>query len=212
MEITHFSLFFISAGLLVISPGPDLLLISTYASVRGFLSGLMIAIGILVAGLLQTTLVAVGLGKLMQEIPLLTMTIKIMGACYLAWIGIKLLAQWFKDRSECHDAVHVKNINNVKPMQLFSQGLFNNLMNPKALLFFSLFLPQFTQKNLDLTHQLFVLGCFLSVMAFVFNAFVSALFSQVGKYLSGKLRVGHHVNGLLGMIFLGLATRLVVSR
>jgi len=83
---------FLSAVLLLgISPGPDLLLITTYSSTRGFKSGLMVSGGIFVAGMVQTLLVAFGLGMLLQAMPPLALAVRILGAAYLAWLGVNLL-------------------------------------------------------------------------------------------------------------------------
>ncbi|KUI97764.1 LysE family translocator [Vibrio sp. MEBiC08052] len=209
IDFSILPLFFISVFFLVISPGPDLLLISTYASIRGFHAGIAIALGILIAGLVQTTLVAFGLGQLMQAVPVVALGVKIIGALYLAWLGLRMLKSWFQ-----RDTV-VKNdaqIRSLSMTQLMYQGLWNNLMNPKALLFFSMFLPQFTNSQFELTSQILVLGLLLSVTAFVMNILFALIFSKLSAYFEGKLTLGRHVDGLLGVIFLGLATRLVTSK
>jgi len=103
-------------------------------------------------------------------------------------------------------------VSELKPMQLMSKGLLNNLLNPKALLFFSLFLPQFSTDNSSLTGQILVLGTLLSLIAFTCNTLFSFGFSKIGAYLGNKLRLGKHIDGLLGVIFLGLATRLMTQK
>lgn len=201
--------FFVATFFLVISPGPDLVLISTYSSSRGFRSGVMISLGIFAAGLIQTLLVAFGLGQLMQAMPPLAFAIKIIGALYLAWLGINLLKSWFKNDPAMPDETRAQSLN---AWQLVQQGLFNNLMNPKALLFFSMFLPQFTHSQSALTPQILILGLLLSTTALVINCIFSLMFSQLGRYLSGKFKMGRHLDGILGVIFLGLATRLATSK
>lgn len=91
IDVSILPVFFAATFFLVISPGPDLLLISSYASSQGFKSGLMISLGIFAAGLLQTVLVAFGLGNLMQAMPVLALAVKAAGALYLAWLGLNLL-------------------------------------------------------------------------------------------------------------------------
>ena len=92
-----------------------------------------------------------------------------------------------------------------------SQGLLNNLMNPKALLFFSMFLPQFTNSQLELTSQILVLGLLLSVIALIMNMIFSLAFSKLSSFFSGTFSLSRHVDGILGVIFLGLASRLMAS-
>ncbi len=209
IDLSIVPLFFIASIMLVLSPGPDLLLISTYSSSRGFKPGFMLAIGILLAGIIQTLLVAFGLGQMMQQMPPIAMAIKIIGALYLAWLGVNLIKTWYTNQTSPSKALTVSEL---KPMQLISKGLLNNLLNPKALLFFSLFLPQFTNENSSLTGQILVLGTLLSLIAFTFNTLFSFGFSKIGAYFGSKLRLGKHVDGLLGVIFLGLATRLMTQK
>lgn len=137
------------------------------------------------------------------------MAIKVIGALYLAWLGVNLIKTWYANQTSPREALPVSEL---KPMQLISKGLLNNLLNPKALLFFSLFLPQFTTANSSLTGQILMLGTLLSLIAFAFNTLFSFGFSKIGAYLGNKLRLGKHIDGLLGVIFLGLAARLMTQK
>lgn len=208
IDLSILPLFFISAFFLVISPGPDLLLISTYSSIRGFKSGASVTLGIFIAGLIQTVLVAFGLGQLMQAVPAVAWFVKIVGAMYLAWLGLKMLKSWFNNDAVVKGKEKTRSLTTT---QLMSQGLLNNLMNPKALLFFSMFLPQFTNSQLELTSQILVLGLLLSVIALIMNMIFSLAFSKLSSFFSGTFSLSRHVDGVLGVIFLGLASRLMVS-
>jgi len=201
--------FFTTIFFLVISPGPDLVLISTYSSTRGFQSGFMIALGVFVAGIIQTLLVAFGLGKLMQSVPAFAYVIKIVGAVYLAWLGVKMLKSWYINQQQTHS---LKALENISHMSLVNKGILNNLLNPKALLFFSLFLPQFTNAGGSISLQIVILGLLLSSFALTINIIFALSFSKLGSLVGGKLNMGRHIDGLLGVIFIGLATRLAASK
>lgn len=202
-------LFLTACFFLVISPGPDLLLISSNASAKGFKAGLSISVGICLAGLLQTVLVAVGLGQLMQAMPVIAIAVKVVGALYLSWLGIKMIRNWFiKHQNSANDS----NISSLNSPQLILQGFMNNMMNPKALLFFSLFLPQFTNPTTELPIQIMILGVLLSGIALMINLIFSFGFSKLGQHLGAKLKLGRHVDGILGLLFLGLAARLATSK
>ncbi|WP_447928127.1 LysE family translocator [Vreelandella sp. EE27] len=209
IDLSMLSVFFVSTIFLVISPGPDLLLISTYSSSRGFKAGFMISLGVFIAGIFQTLLVAFGLGQLMQAIPTLGLIIKTIGALYLAWLGLNLLKSWINNDKASKNNTKANFLNS---MQLLYQGLLNNLMNPKALLFFSMFLPQFTSADFNLTAQILILGLLLSSTALLINTFFSLSFSKLGAYLSSKVTLGRHIDGILGIIFIGLAARLAASK
>ena len=76
IDVAVLPIFFISIFFLAISPGPDLLLISSYSSTNGFKAGSAVSIGILLAGVIQTMLVGLGLGQLMQAMPTVAVAIK----------------------------------------------------------------------------------------------------------------------------------------
>jgi len=208
-DLSVLPIFFSAIFFLVISPGPDLVLISSYSSTRGFKAGLMLAIGVFIAGVIQTLLVAFGLGQLMQALPMVALAIKLLGALYLAWLGCKMLKSWYANNWAQAEAVSVPAINN---LNLVSKGLLNNLLNPKALLFFSLFLPQFINTSQPISMQIFILGMLLSLFALAMNMFFALFFSSLGRVLGQKLKLGRHIDGLLGLIFVGLATRLATSK
>src|SRR6185503_7750241 len=76
---------------LAVVPGPDLAWIVSHALARGVRAGVWCSVGIAVAGFLQTTLVALGLGHLMQRMPVIADAVRLVGAAYLLWIGLGLL-------------------------------------------------------------------------------------------------------------------------
>ncbi|MCF2857100.1 LysE family translocator [Pseudoalteromonas sp. SMS1] len=208
-ELTILPLFLITTLLLAISPGPDLVLISAYSSGQGFMSGARIALGIFLAGIVQTLAVALGLGQLMQQFPPIVTAIKLLGALYLAWLGAIMLKSWWVNKNATTiNTNHHENMNR----GLVLKGFLNNLMNPKALLFFSVFLVQFTQVNASLTSQILILGVLLSTVVLSVNLIFAISFSKLGKVLAGRFRLGHHFDGVLGALFLALAARLAISK
>ncbi|WP_462152627.1 LysE family translocator [Pseudoalteromonas xiamenensis] len=82
---------------------------SSYSTGRGFKSGLAISLGIFGAGLPQTGLVAFGLGEIMQTMPKVALAVKVIGVCYLLWLGGNLIRTWYK---------HTQSIINAQANQL----------------------------------------------------------------------------------------------
>ena len=219
LDLSVLPLFFTAIFFLAISPGPDLLLLSSYSSSKGFMAGAMVSIGVLLAGVVQTSLVAFGLGELMMAMPIIALGVKLVGAAYLTYIGLKMLFTWYKSVANYEQnqdiltrAEGLSKAIKVSSFSLMNKGLLNNLLNPKALLFFSLFLPQFTHDGSDLTTQILILGLILSLFVFVINLAFTFAFSQLGRFLGKKLTLGQHIDGVLGLIFLGLAARLATSK
>ena len=209
IDVSILPIFFTAVFFLAISPGPDLVLISTYSSTKGAKAGLVVSIGVFLAGILQTILVALGLGSLMQSMPMLAYVVKIVGALYLSYLGIQMIRHWRRHQTETGNAQQPVDTSFTR---LMSKGCLNNLLNPKALLFFSLFLPQFTHGSGELTTQILLLGLLLSTFVLIINCFLAVIFSQFGKLIGSKLKLGRHIDGFLGVIFLGLAARLATSK
>lgn len=214
IDLSVLPLFFTAIFFLVISPGPDLVLISTYSSAKGFKAGLMISLGVFVAGVIQTLLVAFGLGQLMQSMPAVAYAVKITGAIYLAWLGFNMLKSWYRNQ---HHSAQAADMETMSHASLINKGLLNNLLNPKALMFFSLFLPQFITGTGSMSSQIMILGILLSSFALLVNIIFSLSFSKLASAISNNLKgkkvnMGRHIDGLLGLIFVGLATRLATSK
>ncbi|WP_374350667.1 LysE family translocator [Chitinimonas sp.] len=203
-------LFFSAVFALLIIPGPDMLLISAQSISRGARFGVACSFGVLLAGLVQTALISLGLGKLMEAWPMLATAIRLCGAVYMGWLGMKSLRDWLAHRQHALDQVQA---NPSSMRRLVLVGLANNLLNPKALLFFSLFLPQFVNPALGSSAmQLLMLGLMLSLIAFAFNVLLSLLAATVRVFNIESAALQRHGNGLLGLVFVLLAGRLALAK
>ncbi|MCG7548119.1 LysE family translocator [Pseudoalteromonas sp. Of7M-16] len=209
LELSILPLFAMTCLLLAISPGPDLVLISAYSSGQGFLAGVRISLGIFIAGLLQTLGVALGLGQLMQQFPPLIMLVKLLGALYLAWLGVNMLKTWWINKKQTQASVKATPLSS---RNLLIKGFLNNLMNPKAILFFSVFLVQFTNDTQPMVPQIITLGVLLCTIVLLVNFAFSIIFSKVASIFAGKFKLAQHFDGILGTLFLALAARLALSK
>ncbi|MBQ4864146.1 LysE family translocator [Pseudoalteromonas sp. MMG013] len=209
LDVSVLPMFLGACLLLAVSPGPDLLLLMSYSSIKGFKAGTAIAGGIFLAGLLQSVLVVVGLAKLLQLVPVLAVMIKLVGALYLLWLGIKLIKNWHNAGISC---TNVSKHADKSMRQLFLLGMLNNLLNPKALLFFALFLPQFINAQAPILTQIMLLGVLLSMVALMINVMVSWVVSIATNQFTAKIKPGRYVDGILGILFVGLAARLALSK
>jgi len=204
---------FLSAVLaLLIVPGPDMLLISAQSMQRGARYGIACSVGVMLAGLLQTLLVALGLGHVMESWPAVATAVRWLGAAYLAYLGVRLLWAWHRAGAQPQGPTPAAGAG-LGPGRLVLIGLANNLLNPKALLFFALFLPQFTSPALGSQPlQLATLGLLLTFIAFGFNVLASLLFASLRRLRIASAGLQRHGNGVLGALFLLLASRLALGK
>src|SRR5258708_5068060 len=104
IDTTVLPVFLAAVATLLVVPGPDFVLISSQSVSRGARYGIACSLGIFLAGVLQTLLVAVGLGKIMEAWPVVATAVRLGGAGYLAYLGIGLLFSW---RRRLHVSDHV---------------------------------------------------------------------------------------------------------
>jgi threonine/homoserine/homoserine lactone efflux protein len=200
-------IFLLAVLALAVVPGPDLALIVSHALTRGVRAGVWCSVGIAVAGFLQTALVAFGLGHVMQHIPVIADAVRLVGAAYLMWIGIRMLMKTRRTGEELSKAQRV--IHHETSCGWLARGLINNLLNPKALLFFSLFLPQFvTAHGEAVPLQIALLGVILTVIVMAVNVGVAWAAGSVRRVFNPGNRFDHMGTRLLGLMFVGLALRM----
>ena len=199
--------FLLAVLALAIAPGPDLALIVSHALARGVRAGVWCSVGIAVAGFVQTTVVALGLGHLMQRMPAIADGVRLVGAAYLLWIGIRLLIRVRHANQGASEAR--RTIDRETPYGWLWRGLVNNLLNPKALLFFSVFLPQFATGQVDeVPLQIALLGVILTGTAMIVNVGVAWGAGSVRRAFRPSGRFERVATGVLGLVFVGLALRM----
>ena len=192
---------------LAVVPGPDLALIVSHALARGVRAGVWCSVGIAVAGFLQTALVALGLGHLMQRVPVIAEAVRLVGAAYLFWIGIGLLKRARHAGEGASEAEKVTD--GETPYGWVWRGLVNNLLNPKALLFFSLFLPQFaTAPTEEVALQIALLGGILTVIVMTVNVGVAWGAGSLRRTFNPNGKLDHLATGGLGLVLVALALRM----
>lgn len=210
IDFSALPVFLVAVVALLVVPGPDFVLISSQSVSRGARFGVACSLGIFVAGIFQTLLVAVGLGKVMETWPLVATVVRLVGAAYLTYLGSKLLLVWYRRRAIPEYAAPAAT---QSATALLVVGLMNNLLNPKALLFFSVFIPQFVVPSIGSpSMQIAIWGGLLSLLALMYNILLSLLFSAVRSLRIDAPRLQKHGQGVLGVLFLFLAVRLSLAR
>lgn len=196
-------LFSIAVLGLLLSPGPNMAMVVSQSLPHGARSGIASAAGIFVADLLMTLLVCAGIAAAAAAWPLFFDVLRWAGAAYLVRLA------WSALRRRGHDAGGGAPL--TSPRQAFRGAILVSLLNPKALLFFLVFLPQFVDaRRGDTTTQLLVLGLSLSAIAFLFHALLGLCAGRVAAALRRHARSLRWLDRLQAGVLLGLAVRLLV--
>ncbi|MEO5559097.1 MAG: LysE family translocator [Dokdonella sp.] len=188
---------------LLLSPGPNMALVVSHGLAYGPRGGVAVAAGIVIADLVLTVLVVVGVAAMLAALPESLDALRFAGAAYLMWLARKSLRR--RDRYELPAAPPRST------RAIVQLSVFISLLNPKALLFFMVFLPQFVEpKRGQVTLQLTVLGGLLSAIAFVFHAVLGVVSARARGWAVGRGGRVKWIDHLQVFVFLGLALRLLL--
>jgi len=199
-------LVFIGAGLLLnVTPGPDVLYIVGRSIGQGRVAGLVSVLGISIGCLFHVASAALGLSALMLALPLAYDVVRVAGAAYLVWLGLRALAS----RSS---PFHIQRVDPESLGRVFRQGVLTNMLNPKVALFFLAFLPQFADPTRGpVTMQIALLGLiFIGNGTVVCIAYALAA-SWLGEWLKTRYNVATWLNKAMGVLFVGLGLRLALD-
>ena len=209
--ITHFGFFVFAVSLLNITPGPDTAYIVGRSVAQGRGAGLMSAFGISAGCCVHALACAFGLTALLAASATAFTVIKLVGAAYLIYLGVRMIIA--KQAAEPSGA-EAAQAAAAKPLrQLFMQGFWTNVLNPKVVLFFVSFFPQFV--SADSPHKAWAfltLGAVFVAMSTVWTSLVAWVAGSVTERFSGKPGVKKWLDRTVGSAFVGLGLRLATSQ
>ncbi|MCG9731090.1 LysE family translocator [Shewanella sp. Isolate13] len=207
IDLALLPLYLTTVVALLLIPGPDMLLIASSSLSYGRKVGVYASFGNATSGLILTLLAAMGVSAIITMNPMALEVLRILGGAYLLKMG------WDCIRSSAAEAPEIEQQNNLAKL-LYRRAVVSNLLNPKALIFFVLFLPQFvsTQLTASSGEQMLALGLLLNVMGLAFNLLLVALVGTVGKPLLKNEKFRTYQNKFMGVIFFVLAIWLLASQ
>lgn len=197
--------FFGSALLLALIPGPDNLFVMAQASQKGRLAGIIVTLGLCTGLLFHSSAVALGLSAIFHTSAIAFTVLKIVGAVYLLYLAY----QAFRSSGQVSNASSVEKIEMGK---LYRRGIIMNITNPKVSLFFLAFLPQFTNPQAgNFTLQIFLLGAIFILAALLVFGMISFLSGSLGEKFRRSESAQRWINRMAGTLFAGLAIKLALS-
>ena len=198
MELGNWALYALAAVGLSLTPGPNGLLALTHGALYGSrrtistILGGSLGFGLVIAASLF------GIGALLAASADLLTVLKWVGGAYLIFLGVQI---W---RSEpIGDSVPKKTSGTAS--NLFSQGLLSAISNPKGILFFVAFLPQFVEPEKSLWIQFLIMAGTFLVIEFIYEFAVAYFASRVQPFLK---RAGKNFNRFFGSVFVVLGVLL----
>ena len=200
-------LFIVSGLLLNIAPGPDSLFIMARSATQGWRAGVVACWGIGIGTLVHVLAAALGLSALLKTSATAFLVVKIVGAAYLAWIGIGMLLA----RGAAAQAVDVAP-RVLRYRDIFRQGFLTNVLNPKVALFFLAFVPQFIAPDAHSKPLAFVvLGAIFDFNGMLWCHSLALFTAFASRRLNVGAAVGRWLNRTMGALFVALGAKLALA-
>ncbi|MBF0277599.1 MAG: LysE family translocator [SAR324 cluster bacterium] len=203
---TQILLFLVTSLIIIITPGQDMILVMSRSIALGSRAGIATATGISVGLLGHTILASLGLGAILRTSEVLFLVVKIIGAAYLIFLGIKLLKSRFEQFTlDRPTAASLRT--------LFFQGALSNLSNPKIAIFYFAFLPQFVPtQSTNPTPLLLTLGVSFAILTFLVKAPIGYGAGSLSHWLRTRPLIQLWINRISGTVLVALGIRLVFEK
>ena len=190
--------FIVAAVAIIVSPGPDTIVILRHALTGGRDTGLAAVSGVQLGLLVHTALAVAGISLLVASSPVLFRGLTVIGAVYLAWLGIQSLRGVGGLEVETGPAP-------AGAARACREAALCNILNPKVILWFLALLPNFVNPEAgDVTAQLIALSALLIALNILWQAPMALAADGVRRWL-GRPETMHAVNRVSGVILLGMA-------
>lgn len=199
--------FLLAALVITASPGPDNLMVLGVGISKGRRQGIAFGLGCALGCLSHTFLAALGVSALIASSPVAFMVLKVCGGLYLLWLGVNAL------RSARGVTAKAVKTEEQSATRLFFRGVLANAINPKVVLFFLSFLPQFViPAHGNVAWQIVALGVTFTAQAALLFGLLGYFSGAIGQWLNARPRAGALLDRLAGGVFVALGIRLLVSR
>lgn len=203
MDLHTYGMYLAAVVVLVITPGPDTALVLSRTLASGAKAGLLTLLGTQTGNILHSLFAGLGVSGLILLVPGAFQVLTLVGAAYLLWMA------WGAWNAASSSSMQ-REVTEKK--QYFRQGLLNNLVNPKVVVFFLALFPQFLHPEAGyMAAQSLLLGATLAGVAVLWIGGLVWLTGRMQRLSGPGGRFGMIANRLAAVVFAGLALRLLLS-
>ena len=204
MAFETWAAFCAASAILLVIPGPTILLVVSYALGQGWRIALPMAVGVALGDFTAMTLSMLGIGALLAASASIFTALKLVGGAYLIYLGIKLFRAGGTLRAE-------PRTDAVSAMKMMAHAWLVTALNPKSITFFVAFLPQFLDRHGDFWTQMLIFETTFLTLAFA-NAFFYALVAARARRLVGNEKAIRLFNRTGGTLLVGAGVATVTLR
>jgi threonine/homoserine/homoserine lactone efflux protein len=191
-------------GLFLI-PGPAVLLVLSRTVQGGRKTGIMTGLGVATGDFVHTVFAAVGLSAILMTSALAFTTVKLVGAAYLIYLGIRAILAKQGDAS-------LPNVPAVTPGKAFLQAVPAEILNPKTALFFLAFMPQFVHPERgSVFFQFTVLGLIFVVLSSLYATLLAVSIRPLSRIVKHLSWIHRWQGKIVGTIFISLGMKVATQ-
>jgi len=211
MELGLVLAFVAAVFLLSVAPGPDMMFVVANSLTGGARAGLVAAVGMSTGLAVHTFAAAFGLGALLRVAPWILDGVRVAGAAFLLYLAVDALRSSRRHRAPAADlrAEPARSIRRV-----YLMATLTNVANPKVVLFYLAFVPQFVSTGAGswpVATQLLALGGLFVVVGLLVDGTVGMVAGRIAQQVLRRPAVRRRLDQVAAVVFGALATRLIVD-
>jgi leucine efflux protein len=201
--ISDYGAFVAAFVLLLFLPGPGNLALITSTSQGGMRGGVASVLGLLLGDQVLLWMTVAGVAALLQSYPQLFMSLQWLGAAYLAWLGARMVL------AKAGEGPSIK----ITPGKYFKETMFITLLNPKAIMFYFAFFPQFIdlEQHQGMTTFVFM-AITIAVLGFLYCFGVVLITHTMAERIRANPKVSGFLQKLAGVCLIGFGLKLAVGK
>lgn len=200
------------AGLaLSATPGPSMLYVLSRTVGQSRAAGLASALGLCLGGIVLAVATALGLAAVFEQSGWMVTALRYVGSAYLIWLGLDMIRG---AKAEAQVTLDVEKVRQKPLSSIIWQGVIVEVLNPKTVLFFALFLPPFINAadaqiaGSNITVQLLVLGALVPLTAIPSDLVVAYMGGTMTKVINRERAMRERMAWTGGLILIGIALNL----
>lgn len=195
------------AGLaLSASPGPSMLYVLSRSVGQSRAAGLASAVGLGLGGLVLALIAALGLAAVFQQSEFAFHALTFIGAAYLVYLGVQMILE---TRTQTAADFELQEVNKRSFATIVWQGVLVEVLNPKTILFFVLFIPSFLDANKgDIVTQTLILGALVPLTAVPSDIIVAMIGGSAADAVKKNARLRMTLGWIGGLVLIGIGASL----
>lgn len=211
MDLHTFFTCLVAVTLLTLTPGLDTMLIIRNSARGGWWDGAVSSLGICSGLFIHATISALGISILLLQTAWAFAALKTAGACYLIWLGLSSWRKVVNNSGGLRFASPAAGRASFSSWRSFREGFLSNVLNPKTIIFYMAFLPQFIDPVHKPLGQALVVAATHFTVAMIYQCLLASMIDKSRNWLENP-KVGKIFDSLTGSVMIYIGTRLALDK